>query len=84
MLALRMKNGSGGRIRTYDLVVNSHPLCLLSYAGTVFEALRSMIIANQAVPVNLTAAIFGALPGLLIRPKLFPEGHEVFELLETH
>ena len=26
--------GSGGRTRTYDLVVNSHPLCQLSYAGT--------------------------------------------------
>ena len=29
------KNGSGGRTRTYDLVVNSHPLCQLSYAGTL-------------------------------------------------
>lgn len=28
------KNGSGGRARTYDMVVNSHPLCQLSYAGT--------------------------------------------------
>jgi hypothetical protein len=26
--------GSGGRTRTYDMVVNSHPLCQLSYAGT--------------------------------------------------
>lgn len=28
------KYGSGGRTRTYDMVVNSHPLCQLSYAGT--------------------------------------------------
>ena len=26
-------HGSGGRTRTYDQVVNSHPLCQLSYAG---------------------------------------------------
>ena len=26
--------GSGGRTRTYDMVVNSHPLCQLSYTGT--------------------------------------------------
>jgi len=26
--------GSGGRTRTYDMVVNSHPLCQLSYAGS--------------------------------------------------
>ena len=29
-----LKLGSGGRARTYDMVVNSHPLCQLSYAGT--------------------------------------------------
>jgi len=23
---MQLKNGSGGRVRTYDLVVNSHPL----------------------------------------------------------
>ena len=28
--------GSGGRARTYNLVVNSHPLCRLSYRGTTF------------------------------------------------
>ena len=27
-------SGSGGRARTYDMVVNSHPLCQLSYAGS--------------------------------------------------
>lgn len=27
-------SGSGGRTRTYDMVVNSHPLCQLSYAGS--------------------------------------------------
>ena len=27
---------SGGRTRTYDLVVNSHSLCQLSYAGIYF------------------------------------------------
>ena len=27
------ETGSGGRTRTYDKVVNSHPLCQLSYAG---------------------------------------------------
>ena len=27
------RHGSGGRTRTYDQVVNSHPLCQLSYAG---------------------------------------------------
>ncbi len=26
--------GSGGEIRTPDMVINSHPLCQLSYAGT--------------------------------------------------
>ena len=26
-------SGSAGRIRTYDQVVNSHPLCQLSYRG---------------------------------------------------
>ncbi len=29
-----MRLGSGGGIRTPDLVINSHPLCQLSYAGT--------------------------------------------------
>ena len=29
-----VKLGSGGRTRTYDMVVNSHPLCQLSYAGS--------------------------------------------------
>ena len=29
----QLKLGSGGRTRTYDQVVNSHPLCQLSYAG---------------------------------------------------
>ena len=28
-------NGSGGTTWTYDQVVNSHPLCQLSYAGTL-------------------------------------------------
>ena len=28
-------SGSGGRARTYDMVVNSHPLCQLSYAGII-------------------------------------------------
>ena len=28
--------GSPGRIRTYDLVVNSHSLCRLSYRGILF------------------------------------------------
>ena len=32
-----LENGSGRRTRTADLVVNSHPLYRLSYAGT-FEA----------------------------------------------
>ncbi len=27
-------NGSGGRTRTCDLMINSHLLCQLSYAGT--------------------------------------------------
>ncbi len=29
-------NGSPGRARTCDLVVNSHPLCQLSYRGNIF------------------------------------------------
>ena len=28
-----LQSGSGGRARTYDMVINSHPLCQLSYAG---------------------------------------------------
>lgn len=28
-----INTGSAGRIRTYDQVVNSHPLCQLSYRG---------------------------------------------------
>ena len=31
--------GSGGEIRTPDMVINSHPLCQLSYAGTDFYKL---------------------------------------------
>jgi hypothetical protein len=31
-----LKSGSPGRIRTCDLVVNSHPLCRLSYRGIIF------------------------------------------------
>gem|GEM_PF-1811868 len=27
LLRARFSNGSGGRDRTYDLVINSHPLC---------------------------------------------------------
>ena len=34
-----MKSGSGGEIRTPDMVINSHPLCQLSYAGTDFYKL---------------------------------------------
>ncbi len=30
-------NGSSGRTRTYNLVVNSHPLCRLSYRGAEFN-----------------------------------------------
>ena len=36
-------NGSGGRTRTYDLVVNSHPLCQLSYAG------MKLILSNPLI-----------------------------------
>ena len=37
--------GSGGRTRTYNLVVNSHPLCLLSYTGlSVFESSREIYV----------------------------------------
>ena len=32
-LSGRCLSGSAGRIRTYDQVVNSHPLCQLSYRG---------------------------------------------------
>lgn len=32
-LSGRFLSGSAGRIRTYDQVVNSHPLCQLSYRG---------------------------------------------------
>ena len=32
-LSGRYLSGSAGRIRTYDQVVNSHPLCQLSYRG---------------------------------------------------
>jgi hypothetical protein len=31
--SLRVISGSPSRTRTYNLVVNSHPLCLLSYRG---------------------------------------------------
>ena len=30
--------GSGGRTRTYDQVINSHPLCQLSYSGTKYKS----------------------------------------------
>ena len=42
-------SGSGGRIRTYDLVINSHPLCQLSYAGIKsagFTLLRRIFSRN--------------------------------------
>ena len=42
------KYGSGGRTRTYDLVVNSHPLCQLSYAGTL--ASKSVRKLPQGAP----------------------------------
>ena len=32
------ENGSGGRTRTYDQVINSHPLCQLSYSGTKYKS----------------------------------------------
>ncbi len=33
MVLLRVLTGSRGGIRTPDMVVNSHPLCQLSYPG---------------------------------------------------
>ncbi len=39
------KNGSGGRTRTYNLSVNSRPLCQLSYAGTM---VGTMLLKDSA------------------------------------
>jgi hypothetical protein len=40
-------SGSGGRTRTYDLMINSHPLYQLSYAGILSKKgkVKSKIIS---------------------------------------
>ena len=40
-----MEVGSGGRTRTYDQVINSHPLYQLSYAGTKDRGTHRHLIA---------------------------------------
>ena len=60
----RKEDGSGGRTRTYDLVVNSHPLCQLSYAGSPLH----MTITWAARGVQLKCAFepfFQAPPAIL-------------------
>ena len=47
-------SGSGGRARTYDMVVNSHPLCQLSYAGIIENIVRFALakIGFRAISVK--------------------------------
>ena len=49
---------SGGRTRTYDLVVNSHSLCQLSYAGIFFYLINfylTLKLEPTSRPVGITA-----------------------------
>ena len=50
-------DGSSGRTRTCNLVVNSHPLCQLSYRGTGFlgTGFRRKIVIIQGVARDVNA-----------------------------
>lgn len=53
-------SGSATRTRTWDMVVNSHPLYQLSYRGICWP----QRILNGAAEVNLAAMVRGAVSGV--------------------
>ncbi len=61
MVLLRIMTGSRGGIRTPDMVVNSHPLCRLSYPGNMMIVPSNKPIHYKEYPlinsIDLTAFI---------------------------
>ncbi len=47
----KIEVGSQGGIRTPDMVVNSHPLCQLSYLGISWELAKSSCYLYQISPL---------------------------------
>ena len=53
-------NGSGGRARTYDMLVNSQPLCQLSYTGTQPVTLKISAWKIASAPLSVNPEAFSA------------------------